>query len=317
MKNIRLLLLGLLTPLLCGVSFAFDLTQDELNYINNNKLAEGSFSNVSSYQLYDNWDRDHWFDVCLIFSWFTYSPNNAEYTILLSNSSYSSYAPTIYSASQPYTLICLPYYDYRYISIVRSNSNNHFNDIFSVDHYWVLNANKIINWNLGFDVQGLLDNYNQCQTDLNSCDTITNQCFEDKSILSWQLESCNSDKESLTNYNEALSTQLNECLNNQWSWVNLSWLVLNNNSLFWYLDDSLLSLPINNNLFLPLGYQGALDSWNVLYIKPIDDDEPIPYYIADEDKISIIDILSYLFIFLLWVGVIFSLIKLFRKLFTH
>lgn len=316
MKKLRLLLLGLLTPLLCGVSFGFDLTSDEITYLNNNSLNQGSFTDQALYTLYYNPDQITYDNLCVIFSWLVRNYTSSSYNIY--GSTTSTWAPnewSIHDAFAHYHLYCLPYWNFKYLKL--SYANAYKNETFTTNYFWVLDANKIINWYLGFDVQGLLNNYNQCSTDLNQCDTSVQQCLIDKESLSWSLATCNSDKESLTNYNEALSTQLNECLNNQSTWSNLSWLILNNNSLFRYLDDSLLSLPINNNLFLPLGYQGALDSWNVLYIKAIDEEEPIPYYIAEEDKISIIDILSYLFIFLLWVGVIFSLIKLFRKLFTH
>ena len=292
-KSIRLLLLGLLTPLFCGVSFASSCT----NYVNqvisypytnfNSSVSSSAYYCVKSDSLksvsfvyeWSDWENHNWFvSVWVDFCFIPFENNQLIINSIWSNLDYNTDFPFNFSVSSSCGLFSS-----------------------SVENQYLTCSQDLSSCN---------SDLSSCQNNGSNCDTLVWVCQEN-------LSGCMADKSSLQNYNEALTTQLNECLNNQWTWSNLTWIVLNNNSLFWYLDDSLLSLPINNNLFLPLGYQGALDSWNVLYIKSIDEEEPENYYITEEDKISIIDILSYVFVFFLWIGVIFSLIKLFKKIFTH
>lgn len=330
MKNLRLLLLGLLTPLLCfGLSFASSpyvlqvngcdcilnmsncLSQLDREYITNTYSISPVcfnfsfedyyhiFSSVNFQWNYSNWNYSFDFNSPYKSFWFCDSDINR----LLNSFDNIHFQWNVNMCQElPMTI---SFYD---------SSSFGWDCSYFEDQYLICSQDLST---CQSNLSGANSTLNTCQSDLSSCQNNGSNCDTLYWVCVENLSGCISDKESLTNYNEALSTQLNECLNNQGSWSNLSWLILNNNSLFWYLDDSLLSLPINNNLFLPLGYQGALDSWNVLYIKAIDEEEPENYYITPEDKVSIIDILSYIFVFFLWIGIIFSLIKLFKKLFTH
>ena len=207
MKKLRLLLLGLLTPLLFSGVFAFDLSSDEITYLNNNALNQWSFSSVTDYALYNYGNNNHDpMNYCVIFSWLSFSWN-PYYSIVGANSMWlvdNANVQVWYSL--PYFIYCwhVQYSIYVKIAWTRQASTTYI----SVDKFWYLDASKITNWNLWFYVQHLLDNYNQCQTDLNFCDTITSQCLEDKNILSWQLATCTEDKTSLQNYNETLTTEL-------------------------------------------------------------------------------------------------------------
>lgn len=337
MTKLRLLLIWLLTPLFCGVSFG--LSYDLFDNLNGNLILSTSLNQQNI-----NISLHAWNYYCYYVDDSNYSPRNninlnvqtdpgywncsfGAVNILARTSfcfmascdnqyfsinaqSYSSATIKVYEFDGPISLgggsssceddlsTCVSS-----LSTLQSNYNSCYNDKTSC-----LSSLSTLSW----DYATCQSSLNSCQNNWSSCDTLYWVCVEN-------LSGCNSDKLSLQNYNESLSSQLSECLSNSenWTWTSGSGLMLVNNSLFWYYNESLLSLPITNNLFLPLGYQWVLDSGNVLYISALSGSEPEQYYFSDDDKVSIIDLLSYLFIFILWIGVIFSLIKLFKKLFTH
>lgn len=106
----------------------------------------------------------------------------------------------------------------------------------------------------------LESNYTSCQSWLNSClsdnshcDTLVGVCYEN-------LSGCVSDLNNLQNYNDSLNSQLNECLINGGSGSILTWFVPDF-SLYWSDYGSDYSLPITNNLFLPIWYKWFINDW--------------------------------------------------------
>ena len=304
MHKIKYLLLGLLTPLFCGFVFAFDLTDDEVSYLNQNALNQWSFSNVVSYLLYDVWSvPDTKDNYCFIFSWFNDNWSiNFTYTINTVDNVNTNYfsSPRNSWATQPYNMICLNF-GWRYIKLLAPDSNHHY----YTDYFWTIKADKIIDWHLWIDVDWLLN-------DLSQCDTSVQQCLIDKESLSWSLASCNADKVSLQNYNNSLSDQLNQCLESSTSWDYASWLFLNYN-LFWSDSDTMFSLPITNNLFLPTWYKWKIDDDNVLSIAKLNNLESA-YMFSDDDKVNIIDLLSMVMLFLLATWSLIWLIVFLKRL---
>ena len=158
-----------------------------------------------------------------------------------------------------------------------------------------------MSWSLASCQSSLSD----CQWNWSHCDTLYGQCVEN---LSW----CNADKVSLQNYNDSLSSQLNSCLASLTSWENASWLYLTYN-MFWQDSDSMFSLPITNNLFLPNGYKWKLDDDNVLSIAKLNNLEAA-YMFSDDDKVNIIDLLSMVMLFLLATWSLIWLIVFLKRL---
>ena len=324
MTKLRLLLIWLLTPLFFGVSFATDYWQFDLYQSNNFNISNVDkwvvcikpVSNYIMLQAIEIRETNNYSQIYWLQMW--WGSLSYETCFLNDNSQDLSF---IFQGN---------FWDHTYIKIEGFEiwDPNCSSDLIScessLENYRSLyNACNTAYSTCSNNLQTMSWNYATCQSSLSSCQSDLLNCnWWNCDTLLWvcqeNLSGCTADKTSLQNYNDSLTSQLNECLQNQgWTGSNGSGLMLVNNSLFWYYDDNLLSLPITNNLFLPLGYQGVLDSWQVLYISALSWDEPKQYYFTDEDKISIIDILSYLFIFILWIGVIFSLIKLFKKIFTH
>lgn len=113
-------------------------------------------------------------------------------------------------------------------------------------------------------------NYATCQSSLQSCQNSNDssllacisqkeECLENYNTLSWQYE-------SLSNMNDSLSSQLQECLESWWTW-DLSFLC-NTFDINWSNGWENFSLPLTNNLWLPNGYKWYLQEW-VVAIKPI------------------------------------------------
>ena len=189
------------------------------------------------------------------------------------------------------------------------------------DYYWLLSSSSsssdcssvenqlsscqsslnTMSWSLASCQSSLSD----CQWNWSHCDTLYGQCVEN---LSW----CNADKISLQNYNDSLSSQLNSCLASLTSWENASWLYLTYN-MFWQDSDSMFSLPITNNLFLPTWYKWKLDDDNVLSIAKLNNLEAA-YMFSDDDKVNIIDLLSMVMLFLLATWSLIWLIVFLKRL---
>ena len=317
MKKLRLFLLWLLTPLLFGNVFALNFSQDEVNYIVNNSINSWSFTNVNSYILYDYWSNPTTSqDLCIVFSWLTFT--NVErpaYSISVTpDPSRYEYETVQWGASYPYFLYCTNLIDFRYLKILQAKTSSYKSN-FNVDRFRVLPASKITNWYLGFDIDSLLSNYNQCQTDLNNCDTITSQCLVDKSTLSWQLVSCNADKVSLNNNIDSLTLQLQNCL---WQSCNGSgvdigtWLYFNQYSLYRTDDEIDYSTPITNNLFLPLWYKWKINEDNILSIAKINTLETA-YQFDDTGKTTVINSMSIVMLFFLGTWLLIVVIMYLRR----
>lgn len=169
-------------------------------------------------------------------------------------------------------------------------------------------------WNSSSDCSSVESQLSSCQSSLSDCqsngshcDTLYWVCVEN---LSW----CNSDKLSLQNYNDSLSSQLNECLaNSDWTWELLSWDCLQN-SLFWLDNENMLSLPITNNLFLPNGYWGYLTTWNVLWISSLEDHSKV-YEFDSWAKETTVNSIAYIMLFLIATWLIMVLLRFLKRLF--
>ena len=323
MNRLKLLLLALITPLLCGISFATNNFDNLQNYI----ISTGSFTNIWS-NVYTGlylFDTSVSRSVCMAFSWLT----SWKYVQWGFQNKIS--APNVvirYSVDFPNDYLWLSCSWWNKDIIVWYTTSTTPVDYVVYDFGAFLSATSD-NWGWGSDCSSIQSQLTQCQSDLTSCqnsncDTQLSQCLEDKSSLqssynsllssnsslSGSLSSCLEDKLSLQNYNNSLSTQLNECL--LWSWNNWSWTF--NYSLFWQ-DEEMYSLPITNNLFLPTGYKWKLDEDNVLSIAKLNTLESA-YMFTEEDKVTIIDILSIVMLFLLATWSIIWLIAFFKHLFT-
>lgn len=135
-----------------------------------------------------------------------------------------------------------------------------------------------------WQVSTLSWNLNTCQSSLSSCqnwfDVSYQACVEN-------LSGCQSDLSNMTNYNDSLNLQLQECLANTplpdepCEWTGCEEILQQNRnfSLFWERDDNMFSLPVANNLFLPQWYRAYVDSWVVAISKY--EDENIEIKLAE------------------------------------
>lgn len=153
--------------------------------------------------------------------------------------------------------------------------------------------------------------YNTCQSSLSSCrnskDVSYQACLEN---YSW----CQSSLTNMTNYNDSLSLQLNECLAElpipcEWTGCEetlLSWQLF---SFFREKDDERFSLPVMNNVFLPQGYRAYIDSW-VVAIWKIESD---PAIIVDSDSFWEVNSLYFTFFKSVIIIMLFALFLWFIK----
>ena len=116
-----------------------------------------------------------------------------------------------------------------------------------------------------WQVSTLSGDLNTCNTSLSSClngvDVSYQACIEN---LSW----CQSDLTNMTNYNDSLSSQLNECLAElpvPCEWTGCEETIVSDQrfSFFRENDWERFSLPVANNVFLPQGFRAYVDSWVV------------------------------------------------------
>lgn len=254
MKNkIKLLLTALFLTLVWGFSFssyAFDLSS--WVFLSSISTNEFSFNNYDIYDLY-----------CL-------KSSLSSNIVVLNNADIWLYSKTVFSSSLVYNLyksssnltlnnyvVCIPYpwndLDY----IIKTNYKTCLDcEISWLWVYW---------YNFVSDCSSIQSSLNQCQSDLtsctNSCDTLVSQCQADKQSCQSNYSGCLAENQSLSNYNDSLSIQLNECLSNWGSWD--LWLTgCNSFSLFWNEDWDPFSLPIMNNLFLPNWFKSYI-TWGV------------------------------------------------------
>lgn len=357
-NSLKLLLLWLITPLLCGVSFGanfFDNTQftsvyhsvcDKDTQNTSDCFFDAYYYSSNSSYNYKTFNND-WIYCLAITSNLT---DNDVVNLNINNNlrlvfRYATYgyrgqytSDTIYTAfwdyvGWKYLLRCSSSnkawknVDTLQLSLVNSSSNwiSSLSSLYDNWIYFEINVwyvpftwfnNLPNNWGgsscdyseYESTITTLSWNLATCNTNLNNClnsncDTQLSQCIIDRdnalssiTTLSWSLASCNEDKSSLQNYNNSLNSQLNQCLL-WWSWENLSWSCIDY-SLFWTDLDTNYSLPITNNLFLPNGYKWKYNEDNVLSIAKINTLETA-YQFSDDDKITIIDLLSMVMLFLL------------------
>lgn len=150
-------------------------------------------------------------------------------------------------------------YDY-YLSCVENALNNV--DCSSDSNYLqCLEDKNVLIW----QVSTLSGDLNTCNTSLSSClngvDVSYQACIEN---LSW----CQSDLTNMTNYNDSLNSQLNECLAElpvPCEWTGCEETIVSDQrfSFFRENDWERFSLPVANNVFLPQGFRAYVDSWVV------------------------------------------------------
>lgn len=160
-------------------------------------------------------------------------------------------------------------------------------------------------WTLSWNLSTCQSNYNSCLSDSSHCDTLIGVCQEN---LSW----CQETNSSLQNYNDSLNSQLQECLENWtwWSWWNYIALY----DIFRSSDWNDYSLPITNNIHLPLWYRGFLDE-GVLAIKRVNTLDSA-YSISDEDyKDKIVWSYSTIFLFFVSSGLFLVFLFAIRRYF--
>lgn len=323
MKKIKLLLLALITPLLCGVSFWINLTQDTIDYINSISIA--SWSNLSSTAWYIDLYRvpspvnNSYLNYCVLLSWFNIS-SSASFVVRFNWNLDTSTSTPFYVSNINYNLYCATWWR-KYFQISFNSST-----AYRLDNFWVFNANDILNQGSFYDCSSIESQLNQCQSDLTSCqasncDTQLSQCIIDRdnalssiTTLSWSLLSCNEDKASLQNYNDSLSSQLNACLSFSSSWDNLSWSACFDYSMFWQDGNDNYSLPITNNLFLPSWYKWKYNEDKIVSIAPINSIENALLF-DDSAKETTVNSLAYIMLFLLATWLIMVLLRFLKKLF--
>ena len=342
MNKIKLLLLWLITPLLFGVSFAINLSSNDIDYLDTVSFASGSFSNIHTKQLYvftDNVSSDNIRNVCVVFSWLTASDNfSSTFGVVMVNTAPWNRLSTplwlTYKPATPYTLMCI---NWRRQSFNVGSLASDTSLTYSTDNWRLFYADDLLNirnnwgWSSSCDyssyestINTLSWNLATCNTNLNNClnsncDTQLSQCIIDRdnalssiTTLSWSLLSCNEDKASLQNYNNSLTDQLNQCL--LWSWDNLSWSACFDYSMFWQDGNDNYSLPITNNLFLPSWYKWKYNEDKIVSIAPINSIENALLF-DDTAKETTVNSLAYIMLFLLATWLIMVLLRFLKKLF--
>lgn len=132
---------------------------------------------------------------------------------------------------------------------------------------------NVANW----QVATLSWSLNTCQSDLSSCqngvDVGYQSCIEN---LSW----CNADKTNLTNYNDSLSQQLNECLAElpiPCEWTGCEETIVSDQRFSFFRENEWerYSLPVANNVFLPQWLRAYVDSGVVAITRIQEKSDPV------------------------------------------
>lgn len=308
MKNsFKLLVLWLLTPLLFfWLSFwfnPFDSFVSVSSFQSNDDNFEFSFSSWFVYCYYNSSIRPVGVDILYPSCRVDINICSDEYVYLSSNSS------LCFNVNQDYSLVLWDsenssnnlIYIYRFDSPF-SDCSNDSNYLTCLDRVNQLNWQV---WTLSWNLSTCQSNYNSCLSDSSHCDTLVGVCQEN---LSW----CQESNSSLQNYNDSLNSQLQEFLENWtwWSWWNYIALY----DIFRSSDWNDYSLPITNNIHLPLWYRGFLDE-GVLAIKRINTLDSA-YSISDEDyKDKIIWSYSTIFLFFVSSGLFLVFLFAIRRYF--
>lgn len=321
MSKLKLLLFWLFTPLFIGVSFgAYDIFWG-LNLVYNSSYSRNSSSSnktfsdywLTPYKPYCAIVKNTWWWYALTYAkvnWYNVSNWNIwvwKYfcfsTYMCTNNScylsietawgpvQSSYSLSIYSLDLP-------------IEISSSDCSSIENDLINCQSSF-----NTLSWNyasLNSSFTQLEANYNSCMTDTSHCETLVWVCYEN-------LSGCQETNSSLQNYNDSLSQQLNECLEN-WSWWVWSWIYLSSFDLFWSDEGVNYSLPITNNIFLPYWYRWFLDD-GVLAIRNVNSLNSALSLDNSSYQQGVIDNLWKVFLFLMSCGLILVFLYTIRRYF--
>lgn len=270
---------------LTSFSGAFNISSEWIDYLNSISLNSWSFTNANLPLLYDipNPSSDDIRNLCVVFKNFDRSSDFAwgfRYADSVGN---SSLAP-LYSTTSPYSLYCVSWRRGKFFITYNNTSNR-----VSAEKFWVFDSYNI--WGLFWLTWSSVDcsqdaNYRQCledkniliwqvstlSGDLNTCNISLSSCLNGVDVsyqacienLSW----CQSDLTNMTNYNDSLSSQLNECLAElpipcEWTGCEETIITDQRFSFFRENDWERFSLPVANNVFLPQWFRAYVDSWVV------------------------------------------------------
>lgn len=315
MKNsFKLLVFWLLTPLLFfGVSFSYNNIFDDFSdniIFSWNLSSKDIIINVKNWNTYcydiKNTSSNLWSQVSL--HSLIYNNNYCQY---LANNFYWNWLYCFKSpcdnsnfsinpnSNSSFDLVVYEFEDSFSSSSDCSNDSNYLTCLDRVNQLnWQV-------WTLSWNLSTCQTNYNSCLSDSSHCDTLVGVCQEN---LSW----CQETNLSLQNYNDSLNSQLQECLENWtwWSWWNYIALY----DIFRSSDWNDYSLPITNNIHLPLWYRGFLDE-GVLAIKRVNTLDSA-YSISDEDyKDKIVWSYSTIFLFFVSSGLFLVFLFAIRRYF--
>lgn len=298
MKKLKFLLLSLLTPLFIGVSFADSLDLTTFDFVWNYWKSYVDWSNTNN--TYNPWitlavNKLYCIDIksftCKYpsaWGWSSCSYNvdlhlttpNSVISYFFTSSLTITRDSSISLSSNVWSVWCFMSDSVWFDTIAQLPDYVSFNfdlyskDVFSVgvsdcsqdpNYLQCLDRVNELNW----QVWTLSWSLQTCNSDLatctNSCDVSVSQCRES---LSW----CQSDLTNMTNYNDSLNSQLQECLANspipdtpcEWTWCDeiISW-TNTMFSMFRSVEDMMYSLPLSNNIYLPRWYRWYVDSWVV------------------------------------------------------
>ena len=350
MKKSKLLLLSLLTPLLClGVSFgANSVSLSNINSINANYINSFhwdaynvcfQFKDLTDYvvinysysynqtlwsALTEQWTmtvNDNWI-MCFPLWWLIMNSQNYMYEYEIIN--YNSFQLNIANANQnsnAYILVSL-------VDAFGSDCSSVASDLTACKYNY-----DLLSWQFNTCINNLNNSYGTistlswdlascnsylsiCNSDLsscsNSCDTLVNQCLLEKNNAISSYSGCLETNTSLQNYNDSLSSQLQECLESgTWgTWWNYIALF----DLFWSDNDTNYSLPIENNIRLPNWYRGYIDE-GVLSIKKLSTLESA-YNIDDTDFTdNVVNSFGVIMLFLMSSGLFLLFLYFIRRYF--
>ena len=276
---------------------AFDLTSDQIDLLDQMALSSWSVNNEAYPILYEipNPVNNDFKSLCVVFSGFARS-SDFGWIPVFQDTIWSRSNTPYYWMPTPYSLICATWRRKTFYLATNWNSYK-----FTINHYWVVDSADLMssfgstsstpdcsqdsnylqclenlnvaNWN----VATLSWSLSSCQSDLSSCqngvDVGYQACLEN---LSW----CNADKTNLTNYNDSLSQQLNECLAElpipcEWTGCEETIITDQRFSFFRENDWERFSLPVANNVFLPQWLRAYVDSGVVAIARIQEKSDPV------------------------------------------
>ena len=136
----------------------------------------------------------------------------------------------------------------------------------------------------------------------------------DKSNIQSSYSGCLETNSSLSNYNDSLTDQLNQCLMS-WSWFAGSGdFTIYEYQLSWFDWFTNLHLPITNSLNLPYWYRWYLNDW-VLSIKNLENND-LKLNIGDNDfKDNVVSNYWVIYLFLMSSGLFLIMLYAIRRYF--